>query len=242
MMATTKPRAISTLAPADIHSSSGCPIQNDARATTGTESPMEATALPSARLMLACSRRRAAARIAAAVSGNNTIAAMMTPTIASGAPAAWHPASRAGAKLRQQHDRQECHKQHAQGCERNPPTRSRVRYGASLVYRKEIGAVPTCLDEKEDDVETEAHRRDEGELERRIVGSGGRNEGVRQHHHQRRHRDQHCEESLGPFHLELGFPIAEGADDDAYAGEPVQYEHDDGMHGISQQGQVGLAA
>src|SRR5215469_4239595 len=50
MIATTKPRAISTLAPADIPSSSGCPIQNDARATTGTESPMEATALPSARL------------------------------------------------------------------------------------------------------------------------------------------------------------------------------------------------
>ena len=49
---------------------------------------MEATALPSARLMLACSWRRAAARIAAAVSGNNTIAAMITPTIAGGAPAA----------------------------------------------------------------------------------------------------------------------------------------------------------
>ena len=52
---------------------------------------MEATALPSARLMLACSWRRAAARIAAAVSGNNTIAAMITPTIASGAPAARTP-------------------------------------------------------------------------------------------------------------------------------------------------------
>ena len=43
-------------------------------------------------------------------------------------------------------------------------------------------------------------------------------------------------------HLELGFPFAEGADDDAYAGESMQYEHDDGMHGISQQSQVGLAA
>src|SRR5215472_12642108 len=231
MIATKKPRAISTLAPADIPSSSGCPIQNDARATTGTESPMEATALPSARLMLACSWRRAAARIAAAVSGNNTIAAMITPTIASGAPAACTPASRAGAKLFASSTTEK-----SATNKRNPPTRSCVRHGASLVYRKEIGAAPTCLDEKEGDVETEAHRRDEGELERRIVGSGSRNEVVRQHHHQRRHRDQHCEESLGPFHLELGFPIAEGADDDAYAGEPMQYEHDDGMHGISQQG------
>src|SRR6516162_4519885 len=99
MMATMKPRAISTVAPADIPSSSGCPIQNEAIATTGTESPMEATALPSARLMLACSWRRGAARIAAAVSGNNTIVAMITPTIASGAPAARTPASTAGAKL-----------------------------------------------------------------------------------------------------------------------------------------------
>src|SRR5215472_10342994 len=61
MIATTKPRAISTLAPADIPSSSGCPILNDARATTGTESPMEATALPSARLM----HRRPAPRLLA---------------------------------------------------------------------------------------------------------------------------------------------------------------------------------
>ena len=102
--------------------------------------------------------------------------------------------------------------------------------------------MPTCLNEQEGDVETEAHRRDEGELERRIVRSGSRNEVVRQHHHQCRHRDQHREESLGPFHLEFGFPVAEGADDDACAGESMQYEHDDGMHGISQQGQVGLAA
>ena len=102
--------------------------------------------------------------------------------------------------------------------------------------------MPTCLNEQEGGVETEAHRRDEGELEWRIVGSGSRNEVVREHHHQRRHRDQHREESLGPFHLELGFPFAEGDDDDAYAGESMQYEHDDGMHGISQQSQAGLAA
>jgi hypothetical protein len=117
-----------------------------------------------------------------------------------------------------------------------------VLHCASLVYRKEIGAVPTCLNEQEGDVETEAHHRDEGELERRIVGSRSRNEVVWQHHHQRRHRDQHREESLGPFHLELGFPVAEGADDDAYTGESMQYEHDDGMYRISQQGQVGLVA
>ena len=39
-MATTKPRAISTLAPADIPSSSGCPIQNDARATPPNRRPL----------------------------------------------------------------------------------------------------------------------------------------------------------------------------------------------------------
>jgi len=61
---------------------------------------MEAIALPSARLMLACSWRRAAARIAAAVSRNNAIAAMITPMIASGTAAAAPPAcSAGGAKL-----------------------------------------------------------------------------------------------------------------------------------------------
>jgi len=67
-------------------------------ATVGTVSPIEATPLPSARLIADCMRLWAADRSAAPDSGISTMAATITPTIAAGAPSATTPSSKAGAK------------------------------------------------------------------------------------------------------------------------------------------------
>ena len=59
----------------------------EATATTGIVSPILASADPSARFMLVCSRSARAARTAANVSGSSTRIAMMIPITAFGAPA-----------------------------------------------------------------------------------------------------------------------------------------------------------
>ena len=101
-------------------SASGWPIQNETAATAGTVSPMHATALPSARLMLDCSRFCAAARIAAALSGISTMAATMTPTIAIGAPTACDALAQRGCQgFRQHHDRRQRHHHQPEGAPRH---------------------------------------------------------------------------------------------------------------------------
>ncbi len=107
---------------------------------------------------------------------------------------------------------------------------------------QKVGPVPVGLDEQEGDVEAEAGERDEGELDGRIEGAGHGDDGVGQHENENSHRDQDGEEGVGALDAELGLLLSEGADDDAEAGQPVQHQHDDGMHRVAQQRRVRLAA
>lgn len=65
---------------------SGAPVQMNTAATVGIVRPMLASAEPSARFMLVCSRFARAAPTAASPSGSSTSAAIAMPTAASGAP------------------------------------------------------------------------------------------------------------------------------------------------------------
>jgi hypothetical protein len=102
--------------------------------------------------------------------------------------------------------------------------------------------VPVGLDKQESDVEPEAGDRHEGELNGRIEGTRRGYDIVRKHQDQYCHRDQHREEGVGALDPELGLALSEGAHDDAKAGQPVQHQHDNGMHRVPQQRRVRLAA
>jgi hypothetical protein len=167
----------------------------------------------------------------------------MMPTSFTGAPIAATPAwMKGGERLGQQHHGAEGEEQQ-DGGERGdaPGRRGRVRLLRGVVAgRQEVVAVAHGLHEQEDGVEGEADGADEAELERGVERPGRAGGVVRQHQHQRRHRDQHGEVGLRAVGREFLLAVAQRADDDAGARQAVQHQHQHRVHRIARE--VGLGS
>ena len=146
--------------------------------------PMVASADPSARFRLVCSRLARAARSAASPSGNSTRAAMTMPTTAFGTAICASPASTVGVRNFARPTIA------TRDASRRPAlVKATLLEGAaacSSLSSQEIVAVAHRLDENEGAVENERHDRGEDQL-RRVENRAGRTgDHVRQDQRQRR--------------------------------------------------------
>ena len=131
------------------------------RRPPGWSSPMVASADPSARFRLVCSRSARAARTAARPSGSSTSAAMTIPTTARGMPSRATPASSAGVSDLARPTMATSDDQQQAGADERGRVgrRRRVRFLVVARRRQEIVAMPHRLDEHERAVEHQRHDR-----------------------------------------------------------------------------------
>ena len=201
-------------------------------ATTGIVRPMLASADPSARLRLVCSRLHGPPGTRQPL-GQEHSAAMAIPTVAFGAFSRATAISSAGSAFWPGR-RSPRGRQTAAGTDQRGPVRGGgACASSSCARRQEVVAVTHRLDEDEGSVEhatTRCPAKTSCDVLNR-ARNGGRD--VRQHHRQRGQRSEHRQRGDRALDLEALFVVARAAAKQAYPDDAVADDHDGGKDRVA---------